>query len=64
MFLLSCQLTRDDLRHLYCTDPQLADEVGAINRSLLPHRGVVTGWLNVLPDTVLAEREVPLCQPR
>ena len=64
MFLMSSQLTRDDLHHLYCSDPQLADDIAAINRSLQPHQAEVTGWLNVLPDTVLAGKEVPLCQPR
>ena len=43
---------------------QLADEVASINRSLQPHQEFITGWLNVLPDTVLAGKEVPPCQPR
>ncbi len=64
MFLMSCQLTQEDLCHLHCTDPQLADEVAAINRSLQPHQAEVTGWLNVPPDTTLAGKEVRLFQPR
>ena len=64
MFVMSCQLSKEDLRHLFCTAPKLADEVAAINRSLQPHQEVVTGWLNVLPDTVLTGKEVPLCRPR
>lgn len=64
MFLMSSQLTQEDLGHLHCSDPELADEVAAINRSLQPHQEVITGWLNLLPDTVLTEKEVPLCPPR
>ena len=64
MFLMSSQLSKEDHRHLFCTDPQLADEVAAINRSMRPHQEVVTGWLNVLPDTVLTGKEGPPCPPR
>ena len=62
MFLTIRQLAREDLRHLFCTDKQLADEVAGLSRSLQPHGAGVTHWFPVLPDTVLTEKEVLPCQ--
>ena len=34
MFLQVQEIPRDELKHLYCTDPALKSEVEAINRSI------------------------------
>ena len=61
MFLTIRQLAREDLRYLFCTDKQLADEVADLNHSRQPRGAAITSWFPVLPDTVLTDKEASPC---
>lgn len=58
MVITTHELTPSDVPHLHCTDPDLAAEMAAINRSLDRLDETVATWLYLDPQETLARREV------
>ena len=51
MILQAHEIQPEDRKHLHCTDPRVADEVGAVNRSLKRLNEEIFAWSHAEPKT-------------
>lgn len=58
MMLSTHELDRADIRHLFCTDPRVAEEIDAVNRSLKRLDETVPTWTYLDPNVALDGKEV------
>jgi hypothetical protein len=58
MFLQVHEIPRDELKHLYCTDPALNAEFEAVNRSLHRLDEGIAIWTHLDPNVALEQKEV------
>lgn len=57
MILQISEISPEDHKHLFCTDPRVNDEVGAVNRSLKRLDEAITTWAYLEP-TATNRKEV------
>ena len=62
MFLTIREINPADVRHLHCTDPALAEEIVATNRSIHRLDEQVGTWLYLDPQVSGNGKEVAPCQ--
>ena len=58
MMLTTHELDRTDVRHLFCSDPRVADEIEAVNRSLERIDEGIPTWTYLDPRIALDGKDV------